>query len=104
MEQLLMNEISILGNDDDELWNWLIAETSALLAGKKVEAKISMHENSPFQSSMFVKKMDNRIHVNMESFGCAVCFSWEINIEKNGRHSFVDFKMESSLEGDIANA
>lgn len=95
-EQNVMSEISLLENNDDEFWDWLIEEVSNIINGKKTNTEKKFHEGNVFETSFAVHKEDDRIHVSMGSFGYEIVYSWRIHIEPNGRHSMVDFRLEES--------
>lgn len=95
-EQNVMSEISLLGNNDDELWDWLMAEVTSIINGEKTNTEKKFHDGNVFETSFAVHKEDDRIHVSMGSFGYEVAYSWRIHKESNGRHSMVDFRLEES--------
>lgn len=96
--QTLLNTLSEVGGQDDEMWSWLIDEVSSILGGEKLESELKLTEDGPFESFMKVHMEGDRVFVDMQSFGYGIIYSWKVQTEDDGEFSFNDFRMEG---GDL---
>jgi len=96
--QALLNTLSEVGGQDDEMWSWLIEEVSNILGGEKLEAELKLTESGPFESFMKVHMEGDRVFVDMQSFGYGIVYSWKVQTDIDGEFSFDDFRLEG---GDL---
>ena len=89
----LSNEQMVINALDYDLWSWLIETVDQIMIGERTEAE-KIFSESPFTSSIKITlQEDDRILVDMNSFGFGVSFSWQI--VKNGKDfDLSDFRME----------
>lgn len=99
-EQTVMNGFELFSSDDDQMWEWLITQVSAIAEGKPYEKRMDFNtDNEIFRSFMAIESRDNRIHATMECFGFTIGYSWRLD---HGR--LIDFNLEFNTTEEVENA